>query len=1172
MKKNGSPKALWAWYAKLLVMAKLTILLILATCLQAYSRAQGNITLSEKAASLETIFKKIKKQAGYRFAYKPDLLNNTQPVDISVSNAKLEEVMKICLHNQPISYTLIDKTVVLKAKEIEKKLHSYASDGKKIDVRGRVFNDADQPVPSVTVSVKGSSKYTLTDQDGQFTLTDLEYDATLVFTHISMELLEVKINGREDLSIQLRPKINELSDVTVTFNTGYQDLPKERVAGSFVKLDNELINRRVSTNLIDRLDGVTSGTIFNKNGYDGQSAITIRSRSTIFANANPLIVIDNFPYDGDLSTINPNDIESITVLRDAAAASIWGAFSGNGVIVITTKKGKLNQPLKVTFNANFTSIEKPDLWSQPRLNSDSYIEIEKWLYGKGFYNSQITSVNRPELSPVVEILLKRTNGQISQPEADAQIANLGTQDVRDDVSKYFYRKAFNQQYSLNLSGGGNNNQYYVGFGFDKNLTELYGNGLTRVTLNANNVYSLLNQRLEFTTGLVYTRSNSSNNGISLTNIEGGNIPYWDLVDNQGRALVISNNFRQSYIDTAGGGRLLDWKYRPYDELNLADKSTILTDYRLNAGVKYKIFTDLNVNLLYQYSSGLSEGNSYFSPQTYFTRDLINRFTQINFQSGAVNRPIPLGGILDIANREYVSNNYRGQLSYGHVWQKSHDLRGIVGMEIRDVKGMVKTNRYYGYDDKLKTSRLVDYVSFFPNYVTGANARIFSNIALSETTNRFWSYFANFAYTYKGKYTITGSLRKDESNVFGATTNSKGVPLWSTGLLWKASEEQFYKISWLPTFNVRVTYGFNGNVDNTLSPFVTTTVSTSPNQFNSIYSTLTNPPNPSLRWEKTKIINIGVDFGLKGNIVSGSIEYYSKDGVDLIGISPIDPTTGVSTFKGNSATIKGNGLDVMLTSRNINTGFKWTTNLILSFAKDRVTKYLLQPVSVGNSLFTSINTIEGRPLYSIYSLPYQGLDSAGNPKIFFDGKDSKDYSAIFNSPRLENLKYHGPATPRVFGGIRNDFQWKNFNLSVNVTYKLGYYFRRQSIDYAILFNNRAMSFPNEDYENRWKAAGDELRTNIPSLIYPANNLRDFVYRYSDGLVEKSDHIRLQDLQFGYMLKKKQLKKLPLESLQLYSYLNNIGIIWRSNNKGIDPDFLGSSIPNPRSISFGIKAIF
>jgi len=1030
-------------------------------------------------------------------------------------------------------------------------------------ITGTVISAIDnKPLNGATVKIEFSDATIQTAENGNFTILTTKSSGKLIVSYIGYKTAEVPFNSSNTklINIILEPNANNLEAVTVS--TGFQTLPKERATGSFGIVNNELFNRSVSTDVISRLNGVTSGLVFDRTSGNNLG-ISIRGKSTIWANTQPLVILDNFPYEGDISNINPNDVENITVLKDAAAASIWGTRAGNGVIVITTKRGRFNQSAKVSFNSNLTILDKPDLYYEKKISPADFIEVEKFLFEKGRYNTYIND-GMTALTPAVEVLLKSRSGLISGTEKDHQLNALAQHDLRDDMSKYFYRNNLKQQYALNISGGGENQQYYVSGGWDKNLSELVGNSYNRISLNANNTYSLLNHRLEITTGIIYTKIRNENNSVTPTFGNGSMYPYAALADSNGNPLPIAKR-KEGFLGTKANPALMDWLYRPLEELSLSDNTRKGTDYQLSVGLKYKIIPSLNVEVKYRYGNGSTTNRDHFSQQTYYTRDLINSFTQINTASGVITRPVPLGNILYIGNGTYATQNLRGQLNYNYQWKDKHRLTIISGSEIGETLTTSSTYQLYGYDAKRETSLPVDFADNYPNYLTGASSKIASGLSMSRLTNRTISFFGNGAYTFLGRYTLSASARSDGSNLFGVRTNQRWAPLWSVGSGWDISKEPFYHFPLVPQLKIRSTYGYNGNINKSITAFLTTRAGLT-NRYSSITATITNPPNPDLTWERIGQLNIGVDFGFRNNIFSGSVEYFRKNGRDLIGDALLAPTSGFVSFRGNSAAIKGRGLDVSLNAAILNGALSWNTTALISSAKTWVSDYKKLPAVNTDYISGSVPKV-GRDLNGIYVYKWAGLDPlTGDPRGQLEGELSKDYTKILSGTNLNDLEYIGTANPKYYGSLMNSFSYHSFSLSFNILYKLGYFFKKESINYSQLFGNSS-GIGHSDYNLRWQKPGDENQTDVPSLIYPAISNRDNFYLRSSAIIEKGDHIRLQDIQLSYTMMKKVFPKMPFQSLKLYAYVNNIGIIWRKNDAGLDPDV--SIYPQPRSLALGIK---
>ncbi|MET0394432.1 MAG: carboxypeptidase-like regulatory domain-containing protein, partial [Chitinophagaceae bacterium] len=417
---------------------KLTVLLVLAACLQSGARGFAQITISETNVPIKKVFDQIEKQSGYLFWYTNAVLQKTHPVTIHVKNTDLQKALDICLAGQPLVYSIVEKVVVIKedAQKAEKLFSSPVP--APATIQGVVTDEAGKPLEGASIQIKGTTRGTYSDAAGNFELKDVEETATLLIQFTGYGAREIRLSGETYIICKLSIDVRDLADVNIQVSTGYQVIPKERATGSFTFIDNKLFNRRVSMNVLDRLDGVASGLLFNRNkkAAANEAQITIRGRSTIFGQPDPLIVIDNFPYDGDINNINPNDVESITLLKDAAAASIWGVRSGNGVIVITTKSGRINQKPKVSFNSNVTVSSSPDMYYRPVINTSDYIDMELFLYSKGYFNARITNPYQ-SISPTVEILARRKAGLISSADSASQIDKLRGYDVRRDLSRFF---------------------------------------------------------------------------------------------------------------------------------------------------------------------------------------------------------------------------------------------------------------------------------------------------------------------------------------------------------------------------------------------------------------------------------------------------------------------------------------------------------------------------------------------------------------------------------------------------------------------------------------------------------------------------------------------------------------------------------------------------------------
>jgi len=1109
----------------------------------------------------------IEVQSGYDFWYNKNTITELEKITVDIESQSLNSVLNTLFTPRRVSFELVDKTIFLKPRADKNPFRTNDENIRRIPVEGSVRDEQGKPIPKATIGLKGTNIFGIAGDSGEFSMNVPE-NSTLVISSLGYRPEEVVIPSghRGAINIVLRVMERLLDDVEIV-STGYQNLPRERATGSFTQIDHNLLNRNGTTaNILDRIDGISSGVIFNNNGAKQfrQSELEVRGRSTLFSNAAPLIVLDNFPYDGDPANINPNDIESISILKDAAAASAWGARSGNGVIVITTKKGRLNSAPQISINSAVTVGQKPDLFYPPQLGTSQFIEVQQFLFDKGAYNTIINN-GYGALSPAVDIMLARRNGSISEQQQHERLDQLRSYDVREQLLEYYYVHPVQQLYQGSISGGTDSQKYFVSVGYNKNLGNVANSEYNRKTLNASNTYLFLKNRLELFTNIMYTGSGSKN-GPALS----ASFPYTQFADASGNSLAVDRDLRFSYAGTAGDGKLLNWLYRPLDELRngYGTAKNDLASYRLNVSLGYDIFKGLRASLLYGYEKSSTDINTLNELDSYYTRNQINRVTQISQTTGAVAYPLPIGGILFNSSSNLKSQNGRAQISYSGTFKK-HSINTLAGLEIRDQSTNSATTTLFGYNPENLTNQngAVNYLADLPLfYNPSATVRLNPNQSQGGFVNRFFSYYFNGSYVYDQRYIFSLSARRDESNLFGVATNQKGVPLWSAGLAWNVNKEKFYALKWLPTLKLRGTFGYTGNVNNTVSAYLTSST-TVLNDYNGNYGTIINPPNPNLRWEKTGNINFGLDFGSIGNRISGSIDYWQKEGIDLIGNSPLAPQTGIVLYTGNSANTRTKGIDIQITTVNIDGALEWSTTLLYNVNRSRVTDYKVSNGTNLNVVSSNYNNpLEGYPFYALFSFKYEGLDNTGSPRGILNQQVSTNYSGIMNSVNRDELIYHGSAAPTTFGSLRNTFTFKDFDLSFNILFKLNYYFRRGSLNNSSLYTT-GNSYQMADYENRWQAPGDEQRTNVPALIYPAQVNRTNLYTYSEVLIEKADHFRFQDLRLGYNLRSRNL--LPLRNLTVFAYLSNLGIIWRANRYNIDPDN-PAGLPAVKTFAIGLKA--
>lgn len=1046
-----------------------------------------------------------------------------------------------------------------------------------------VVVDGERALHGASIRIVGDSRTTRSGEDGSFRLETTDVKALLLVTHIGYEqaLLEIQLPQQDPLVITLVSQSENIEEVLVS--TGYEVLSKERITGSFEGVDNQLFNRSVGASVLNRLDAITSSIQFERRSdhhmfTNNKVNQRLRGVSTIRAEGQPLIVLDNFPYDGDPEMINPNDVESVSILKDAAASSIWGARAGNGVIVITTKKGRFNSPLQFNVSTGFSIGGRLNLKASKPMSSSDFIDVEQFLFEKGFYDAEYTLFTKPAISPVVELLWQVRDGQIDASIANKKINSYRTQDVVLDFQRYIYRQPVNQQYSFSASGGSEYHSYSFSAGWDKNTMPVYSNSLQRLTLRSANNFRI-DDRLNANAELIYTLYEEGGMAVESTSYYGMPIgtgrqlyPYASLVDGEGNSLAIPKNYRMSYTESVGG-QLLDWNYRPVDERDIGSLGKN-SDVRVNFGFSYRILEWLSASSQFMHQQSNGTSRIHYPSWSYHARNMVNRYTQIA-EDGTVTRIIPEGGILTNGGAHASSYGLRGQINANPQWHDRHQLHAIAGAEIRQSRRAAHQDYpWYGYDENtLSFSPNVDFGRTYPIY-DGLmfDSYIPHQVHTNTYIDRFVSLYANMAYTYNDRYVISASMRRDASNLFGISQNRKWAPLWSVGASWTISDGPRYDWQAFPLLKLRISHGYSGNIDPSVTAYTIIRRYPAQSLTGLPYANANTAPNPNLRWEKIRTLNIGLDFETKNKRLSGTIEYYQKYTKDLLANERVDPTLGFSQLAvTNSAHTHGNGVDVHVLSQPFSGVIGWKNHLLLGYSKTKVKRYLLTPT--GSSAYVSggmsINPIEGQVVYPVFAYRWAGLDpTTGTPIGILNGEKSTTYQDILNNTPIGELEFFGSAIPLYHGSFRNEFDYRAFTLSINVSFFLDYYFRRPTLNYYALFNQGQS---HSEFENRWQKSGDERYTDVPSLTYPANIQQDHFYANASLNVLRGDHIRLQDIRLSYRPKIDSRRIKRIGKLEFFAYVANPFILWSANKESIDPKYEGA-IPPATMYSLGFNIQF
>lgn len=1033
-----------------------------------------------------------------------------------------------------------------------------------------LVKDYDNKKELSKISVKDCLGRSLGQTDGQgvFALVDNLNTDCLIFQAVGYKSDTLATKGLDERStiLWLRPLVREIEEVLVS--TGYQTIPRERATGSFDLISGKRLEQQITENILDKIDGASPAVLFDRrNGMT--TSFMVRGLSTLESSIKkPLIVVDNFPYEGELTDINPNDVDNITILKDAAASSIWGAKAGNGVLVITLKKSTFKSPYTLSLTSNFSVTEKEDLFYKPQVDNKTYIGMERFLFGQGYYNSNLNNkTTYPVLSPVVELLSRHKAGAMTDEQLEVELEEISKGDLRADMSKYLRQTATNQQYNLRLSSGSEHSSSMLSVGYDKARATLVGNANMRLTVRAQQQWRPL-KHLNIDASLNYVATKSEDNGISaLRPSPTGTLPpYTRLVDEEGNPARIMQTYRAGFIDTVGQGKLLDWTYYPLKDRDLMDKFSDGKSLVADFAARYTWFKGLTTELRYQYNYQQNKSEQLWGEESFYARDFINKFT--NLKGETVTRNVPLGGIMQRDHRLGTGYNLRGQINYNGTIGDG-GLSVLLGGEFRSHTSLSDAFRLYGYDTELLLAQPVDYITKLPYYGklgSGGNIQNFEKDRRGN--NRFVSAYFNGAYAWKDRYTLSLSARRDASNIFGVSTNNRWKPLWSVGGLYNLYKESFYRWQAVPELSLRLTYGHSGNVNNSIPAQTTLEYSAFPSSTAKFINAMVKtPPNADLRWENVAQINAAMEFALKGKKIRGRIEYFNKEASDLLTPIQVDPTLGMSSVTKNAARLETKGWEATINTVNIAKAFRWETQWNYSFQKSVVQEFFFERTNVATMVGpgSGLLPIEGRSAYNVVSYKFMGLDpETGDPLVSVAGNASKDYKTMANNIVLSDLVFHGTPIPEHFGTMRNVFSYKNWSLSVLLAYRLNFFFMRETVNSSGFVDGTPA---HADYYDRWQQAGDELRTTVPSFVYPIVSNRDHTYANSDVLVERADNIALQDLNLNYSLQSRSSK---FRRITLQAHVRNVAIIWKHTKTKQDPNTKGA--PIPMTLSMGLNFEF
>lgn len=1178
------------YIAKFLLIMRLTTLILIAVVMQvsATSFAQ-RITLSERNTPLITVFDKISTQSGYDFLVTSDMLKQARLVNINIKNAELNEVLSKIFEGQPLKFSIESKIVVVSKKEktILQKVTDYFTLS---TVRGVVVNERNVPLGGASVMIMGQNRGYGTTDNGRFFLDNMTGRETLITQYLGYKADTLELHGQKELVIRMVPASSRLSEVTIV-NTGYQKLDKQRATGAYGKPDMDIFeNRSATMDVVARLDGLVAGVTVipagqgagaNRYGTGSNQQSIIRGRSSVSIPPEPLYVVNGIQTP-NLSNINPNDIADIVVLKDAAAAAIYGAKAANGVIVITTKSGKKNEKVHVNYSGYISFQGKPRPKDGYYLNSSQLIQAEKEIFDPVTY--PWSSFDYSGTTPNEVIMYNQYRGLISAAQANKSLDSLSHIDNRQQVKDLFYRNAFTTNHTVSASAGSNIYTVYSSLSYTDNHSNTPG--------EVNNSYRLsLNQTITpakwLTIGLVTSLNNTISSNKNPVSVGAGFLPYQLFEDPGGNPLKL--NYIQGYSDA----RRADYQarsrfnldYIPLNEINTGYGNNNLLNVSNTANVGVKFWKGLSFQGTYGYQKTAGTSTRYLDHTSYdMRRELLNFTVAPDAQTVPIYYLPATGGKYTTNDTNSQNWTVRNQLVYNTALRGGKDNLNIqAGQEASETSSSLNTAILRGYDDVLKTYTLLDY-NKLANPLFGAIGSGYSTFGerpytIMNEKSRFTSYFGLFNYSFNSKYMLDASIRKDKSSLFASEASAQNKPTYSIGGKWQVTKETFMKqAGWLDDLGLRATYGVTGNSPYLGAGSTYDILNVNQNSITGNSLSVQTPANNKLSWESTHTVNIGVDFAVLNRRLSGNIDLYHKNTTDLLGSVSYNPFTGYTSTTGNIGNITNKGLELSLHSVNLSIAdFTWSTGFVFSYNINKLASYAIpsQFLLSANSQVSS-NTKIGYALPSMFAYRYAGLDNLGDPQIrLADGTVTK----VPNAAKPEDLVYMGTTIPKFNGGFSNNFRYKGLSLSANMVYNLGAVMRRpvsSSFSGTSSFSASSLSGGNllADFAQRWQKPGDENTTNVPSYI--ANQGLDYsrrstsYYSYADINVISASYIKLRDITLSYDLPAVIMRSLKVQKINLFVQTGNY-MLWKANKYDIDPEYTGYS-QGGRSYSMGLNVTF
>lgn len=1111
------------------------ILLAMMYNLSISANPPSNTRVSIKAnrTPATIVIGQIHKQSGLNIVYRSDLSKEWPPITITVTGTA-EEVLRKIASLLGCKVSIKNNIAMLTAQKFS---------GKNRIIKGHVRDEQGEPLAGVPVCIGEGRVCTITDADGFYTFKIPVEGTILKFTYVGMQTKYETIPAGAST---VTHDIKLTSDLTLEeiVSTGYQNIEKGRSTGSFdVIKQDDLSKGIVSGDVVDKLEGTVPGLEVDPSGN-----LLIRGHATIYADTKPLIVVDGFPMEYRTYNINPNDIEQITVLKDAASASIWGVRAANGVIVITTKKGTKNQKTKVSYSGSLKVGSRFNVGSMGMLNSAQQIDYEREYYDNRNTYQNILGGDINYYTEAAYIGYQHLKGELTTDEMNKAFSSLATYDNTKDIEHDFYQHSLFQQHNVTVSAGGNNNTNYLSLDFENTLGDIKKNSYNKINVQMNSTFDF-GKNMKLTVGARANYGKRKTFSFDPTSVK----PYVHFKDSDGSYVNEFASYAQNIKDEMVAKGYQDWSYnrlKDRDEVNNTSK-----DYNIafNAAIDIKLPLGFQITTSGMYIVDHNRQELYNSQKSYYTRNLFNVYTSYDETTQTFVHNIPQGGIKNLYNSNSTSYTWRNVLKYGFDNDNWH-INTLAGFEIFCVHTTSESDTFYGYDPQGMTwATNLNWDQLSSTGVSGFSPAL-GKLTLGyypkqiDVEDRYFATFSTASITYQDRYTMFGSIRMDKTNLYGRSGKYRDQPTWSVGTLWDISKEKFFHINQVNRLTIKMSYGLSGNIDKTTSPYLI--AANARDMFSGQEALIIqNPENPELSWEKVYTWNTGLDLNMLNNRLNLSVEYYNRATRDALGMSVTDPTLGWTSVKKNVSSLVNRGIDLSLNGILVkNKDFTWSQTLTLSYNYNKVTKVNSGILTM--SSITQNDPILGQPVDYVFAYRTAPLNSEGKLQIINKKGEVGNYS-LANNFNKEDYLFVGRRTPKFFGGLTNCFSYKHFMLDIIMTYKFGNKFLMPSLCSEYL--------PNRFYKTkdlRWRKPGDETSTIVPRATYGKQNGTYMnVLDHADWMVKDAGVVRLKNLALSYDFSW-LLKTHFISSLSTKLSMENLAW-WAVNKEGIDPDRMGTN---------------